>query len=81
MLDSTTKPITSPDSGSMPAGPWRAGVAVMVNDWPPFFNSVDAQGAKPSVLPPSRFAPASVVSTRFASLRNSRPEWSRLSEC
>ena len=34
-------------------------------------NSVDAQGASPSAWPPSRFAPTTVVSTRFALRRKS----------
>jgi hypothetical protein len=32
----------------MPAGPWRAGVAVMVSEFPPYFSSVLPQGANPS---------------------------------
>jgi hypothetical protein len=53
----------------------------MVNDWPPFFSSVDAQGAKPSVLAaePLRARLRRQHALRFS--RKSRPEWSRLSEC
>ena len=45
----TTKPMTSPDNGSIPAGPWRAGVAVIVSECPSRpVSSVVAQGARPS---------------------------------
>ena len=41
--------MTSPDNGSMPAGPWRAGVAVTVSELPSLPESVVvAHGAKPS---------------------------------
>jgi hypothetical protein len=47
------KPTTSPDKGSMPAGPCRAGVAV----------THSAHAARPTALPPSRCALATVVKT------------------
>ena len=53
------KPITSPDKGSMPAGPCRAGVAVIRNVAPSgLLIFVLCHGANPSAGVPSRCAPA-----------------------
>ena len=62
----TTKPITSPDKGSMPAGPCRDGVAVIRNVAPSgLLICVLCHGANPSAGVPSRCAPASVPKVDF----------------
>ena len=58
--------MTSPANGSMPAGPCRAGVAVMVNVPAGLVSFVLSPGAKPSATPPSLFAPTTVVKSRGA---------------
>src|SRR5262245_9684673 len=63
------KPITSPDKGSMPAGPCRAGVAVIRNVAPSgLLIFVLCHGANPSAGVPSRCAPACVVNRRGAAI-------------
>jgi len=57
----------------MPAGPWRAAVAVTLSGDPsPPPSSSVCHGFMTSACPPSRWAPASVVSMRPARGRNCR---------
>lgn len=70
------KPIVSGSIRPIPAGPWRAGVAVTVR---PFASSTVSHGARPVAPPASRRAPETVVSTRPAPGRSARPAPSRLS--
>ncbi len=50
----TIKPVTSPSNFSLPAGPCRAGVDVIVTL---SFKMTVSQGSKPTALPFSRLAP------------------------
>ena len=65
---------TSPAIGRLTGGPWRHGVAVTsIGVAPAHRAASSAQGSSPRALPPSRFAPETVVTTTPADGSSARP--------